>query len=49
MKKLKFIDTMVSLEESFLGQEIYTQLINPDGWEKGHLSDGPHIRVCPQR
>ncbi len=44
MKKLKLIETMVNLEESLLGKEIYRQLINPDSWEKGHWRE-PRTRA----
>ena len=46
MKKMKLIETMVNLEESSLGQEIYTQLINPDGWEKGHWRESRTHAYC---
>ena len=46
MKKMKLIETMLNLEESSLGQEIYRQLINPDGWEKGHWRETRTWAYC---
>lgn len=46
MKKIELIEQMVNLEESPLGQELYKQLINPRGWEKGHWREDRSHAYC---
>lgn len=43
---MKLIEAIVNMEESRLGQEIYRQLINPRGWEKGHWRENRTRAYC---